>query len=404
MKVIFNHSSLADDIEVEVCERKGLGHPDTLSDGLAEACSNAYSRYCREKFGAVLHHNLDKMGIRGGLFDIDYGRADFKAPPIVLVGGRISSSFGGEEIPVREIIEETTQKYLSKILPRFAPYVNQTKFVHLTSSFSKIPFWYQPRSLDDVPDAKKPFASDTAAVCAWAPFSRLERLTLYAESFFYNLDGSARFEDVGHDIKVMGIRHGESVDLTVALPIHSDTVKSFDDYNQRRLGYQAQLGIYLQERETTLRINCVVNSQSDQKDKQSKYITATGSCIDFGEEGYVGRGNPHNGVISSMRPVSVEAAFGKNPSYHTGKVLSFFARKISTKLFERLEMHNEIIAISNNGSDLRRPTSLAIRSKRQAEGFENVIDELISEVTSVQDYVAEIIDGYFMPRLVFADK
>jgi S-adenosylmethionine synthetase len=39
---------------VEVVERKGSGHPDTLADGVAEAISRAYSRYCLDAFGAIL--------------------------------------------------------------------------------------------------------------------------------------------------------------------------------------------------------------------------------------------------------------------------------------------------------------------------------------------------------------
>ncbi|HXQ67877.1 MAG TPA: methionine adenosyltransferase, partial [Alphaproteobacteria bacterium] len=46
---------------VEVVERKGLGHPDTLCDMLAEALSLSLSRFYRERFGLILHHNVDKV-------------------------------------------------------------------------------------------------------------------------------------------------------------------------------------------------------------------------------------------------------------------------------------------------------------------------------------------------------
>ena len=48
---------------VEIVERKGLGHPDTLCDALAEEVSLALSRFYRERFGFVLHHNVDKKQI-----------------------------------------------------------------------------------------------------------------------------------------------------------------------------------------------------------------------------------------------------------------------------------------------------------------------------------------------------
>jgi len=39
---------------IEVVERKGLGHPDTLADGIVEATELEYARYCRENFGAIV--------------------------------------------------------------------------------------------------------------------------------------------------------------------------------------------------------------------------------------------------------------------------------------------------------------------------------------------------------------
>ena len=49
----------------EIVERKGLGHPDSLADGLANAISVSYSKHCLKNFGYVLHHNVDKLYIGG---------------------------------------------------------------------------------------------------------------------------------------------------------------------------------------------------------------------------------------------------------------------------------------------------------------------------------------------------
>ncbi|MEJ8650769.1 methionine adenosyltransferase [Streptomyces sp. MS1.AVA.3] len=46
-----------------IVERKGLGHPDTLADHLAERLSQIYSQYTASRFGAVLHHNFDKLAL-----------------------------------------------------------------------------------------------------------------------------------------------------------------------------------------------------------------------------------------------------------------------------------------------------------------------------------------------------
>lgn len=58
---------------VDIVERKGLGHPDTLADALAERMSVAYSRHCLGRFGAVLHHNLDKLPWLPGLILSQWG-------------------------------------------------------------------------------------------------------------------------------------------------------------------------------------------------------------------------------------------------------------------------------------------------------------------------------------------
>lgn len=66
-----------DNNPLEIVERKGLGHPDTLADMLAEKISIAYSQYCIKNFGAVLHHNLDKLNTMGGLIsNIDWEKAN----------------------------------------------------------------------------------------------------------------------------------------------------------------------------------------------------------------------------------------------------------------------------------------------------------------------------------------
>ncbi|MDH3521479.1 MAG: hypothetical protein OEM49_13570, partial [Myxococcales bacterium] len=51
---------------VEVVERKGLGHPDTLCDALAEELSRNLSRFYLERFERILHHNVDKALLFGG--------------------------------------------------------------------------------------------------------------------------------------------------------------------------------------------------------------------------------------------------------------------------------------------------------------------------------------------------
>ena len=70
--------------QVELVERKGIGHPDTICDALAETFSRALSRHYRDRFGTVLHHNVDKA---------------------LLVGGRATPRFGGGHIDFAAVLQ-----------------------------------------------------------------------------------------------------------------------------------------------------------------------------------------------------------------------------------------------------------------------------------------------------------
>ena len=52
---------------IEIVERKGLGHPDTICDLVMERISVALSNAYLERFGRILHHNRDKGLLVAGL-------------------------------------------------------------------------------------------------------------------------------------------------------------------------------------------------------------------------------------------------------------------------------------------------------------------------------------------------
>ena len=151
---------------VEVVERKGLGHPDTLADALAERMSVAYSRHCLQRFGAVLHHNLDKLYLRGGHCRIGLGAFEMTDPVTLTIGGRVSASFSGEPVDHRELFEDVARSYLATVLPRF-DHARWLRVEHATTDRSRFPSWFHPRGLDDLPELANPSASDTAVVTAW---------------------------------------------------------------------------------------------------------------------------------------------------------------------------------------------------------------------------------------------
>jgi len=211
-------------------ERKGLGHPDTLADALAEWLSVACSRYCLQQYGAVLHHNLDKLYLRGGHCRIGLGDFEMTDPVTLTIGGRVSASFAGQPVPYRELFEEAARGYLATVLPRF-DHARWLRTEHATTSRSRFPSWFHPASLDDLPELAHPSASDTAVVTAWYPETPAERVTLALERHLNQEGAGPRYPELGQDIKVMTIRQGQHLDITVNVAVHPSAASDTDAYD-----------------------------------------------------------------------------------------------------------------------------------------------------------------------------
>lgn len=171
----------------EVVERKGVGHPDTLADGAAEAISNAFASHTEAEYGAVLNHNVDKLYIVGGAVDVDFGRGQVLAPAQLILGGRMTTSFGGKPTNAFELAEHTAAEYVRGILPHMGD--GELTTTVLTNDYSHNPYHFHPRSLADVPSATDPRANDTSTTVGYWPMSDTERLALGLEGYFYDQAG-----------------------------------------------------------------------------------------------------------------------------------------------------------------------------------------------------------------------
>lgn len=100
-----------------IVERKGWGHPDTLADHLAEHLSQAYCHYTLREFGAVLHHNFDKLALLGGASQVRYGSGRITSPVRVLVNGRAARACGDRQVPLDDLLIETTREFFAERLP-----------------------------------------------------------------------------------------------------------------------------------------------------------------------------------------------------------------------------------------------------------------------------------------------
>ena len=72
------------------------------------------------------------------------------------------------------------------------------------------------------------------------------------------------------------------------------------------------------------------------------YLTVLGTSAEGGDCGQVGRGNKVNGVIALNRPMSTEAAAGKNPVSHVGKIYSLLSHQIAEDVYASVPGISEV--------------------------------------------------------------
>lgn len=362
MKIIFSNNSYNKDFEV--VERKGLGHPDTLSDHLAEYLSVMYSRFTLEKYGAVLHHNFDKVGMLGGKSLVKFGAGKLISPIRVLINGRASFSFGGDSFDVFDMLVGWSKEFFKNKFPNIDTEKDLLFFNNLStasspgqqednSEMSARNFWFQPRTLGDLPEVKKLFSNDTSLGVGFAPYSVLEKIVLEIEDTLNSSVYKMSNPWIGSDIKIMGVRDMDKLFITMCIPQLADFVNSAQEYKNNIEKARGDINnIFKINNISVYELN--INTR-DSEEKNEFYLTAIGSSIESGDEGLVGRGNRINRLITPNRIMSMEGAAGKNPVYHIGKVYHLFAHKLSHEIFEKFGIENSLSIVSQSGRDLNDP-------------------------------------------------
>ncbi|MDH3580293.1 MAG: hypothetical protein OEM91_06670, partial [Hyphomicrobiales bacterium] len=102
------------DHSVEIVERKGIGHPDTICDMLSEQLSVALSRHYQERFGLILHHNVDKALLTAGHAEAAFGGGEVIEPIDIYLSGRATTDVKGEAVPVEELARESASAWFGE--------------------------------------------------------------------------------------------------------------------------------------------------------------------------------------------------------------------------------------------------------------------------------------------------
>lgn len=389
--------------DVAVVERKGWGHPDTLADHLAERLSRAYSRYTNDRFGAVLHHNFDKLALLGGACEVRYGAGAMLDPVRVLVNGRAARSCGGEEIPVDGLITEVVQEFFGERLPELRDHMKIELNVTSNPSPGAVRTddgepersrWFAPRSTKDLRERRALLANDTSLGTGWAPEGMVERFARELVDVFAAPSEFNRERPwCGSDVKLMAHAVGNELDVVLCVPQKSSHVPDRRAYLANRQEILDECHRRAHEAlpgwSTRFRLNV-----RDIPERDELYLTYTGSSIESGDEGVVGRGNRVNGLITPLRPMNLEGANGKNPVYHVGKLYNIAARRLAQRLYEATGSYAEVHLVSATGQLLARPWRVTVRTAAEDIPLDQILPVVREVLDGFPSITAEILsDG-----------
>lgn len=340
--------------DLEIVERKGLGHPDTICDALAERLSAALSAFYLARFGVILHHNVDKALLVGGAARPAFGGGEVLEPIEIHLAGRAVTRVGDVDVPVKELAIEGAREWLRANLRSLDADRHVRIQVHVRPGSVDLGQLYSRREAGTL-------SNDTSYGVGFAPLSELERLVLKLEREMSSVAFRSAHPEGGEDVKLMAFRQGGRVALTVARAFVGRHLADLDAY----WAAKASLSDHLVERARRSfdEVDVVVNA-SDGTSPGSVYLTVTGTSAEAGDDGEVGRGNRVNGLITPYRPMSLEAAAGKNPVSHVGKLYNLTANEAAEAICRELVAdvrYAEVFLLSRIGHPITEPEVVHVR-------------------------------------------
>jgi S-adenosylmethionine synthetase len=379
-----------EDQEVEIVERKGLGHPDSICDGIAEAVSRALASEYIERYDTVLHYNTDETQLVAGKAAPAYGGGEVLSPIYLLIVGRATTEYQGETFPAETIALDAARAYLRENFPHLDVGSDVIVDVKLGEGSGDLQSVFGKKG-------KVPMANDTSYGVGHAPLTETEEIVLDVER---RLNGEYARENpvVGQDVKVMGKREGDEIDVTVAVATVDQHLSGLDEYRETIADvreYVREVASEHTDREVAVSVNT-----ADDYESGSVYLTATGTSAENGDDGSVGRGNRANGLITPNRPMSMEATSGKNPVNHIGKIYNLLSTEIARSVVDEVDgiRQLQVRLLSQIGRPIDEPhvadatvvTEDGV-SVSDVEGeIEAAIDEELANVTEI---TRRVIDG-----------
>ncbi len=310
---------------VEIVERKGLGHPDTICDCLSEKLSVGLSRYYLEQFGLILHHNVDKALLTAGRSEPRLGAGRIIEPLDLYLSGRAAIEVMGKRVPLAELAEEAVSSWFRQHMHAFDAAAGlRLHCLARPGSPELVDLFLRQRESGTF------LANDTSCGVGFAPLTELERLVLFIEQRLNEPAFKAACPETGEDIKIMGLREHDSISLTVSCAFIGRHLPDLAAYRMAKERLRASV-LELARTVTSRDVDVCINA-ADGETAGSIYLTVSGTSAEGGDDGETGRGNRINGLITPCRPMTLEATAGKNPITHVGKLYNAAANAIAGAL------------------------------------------------------------------------
>ncbi len=199
----------------------------------------------------------------------------------------------------------------------------------------------------------------------------------------------------------MGLRKGESLDITVAMPLLANYIQSENEYFETKNIVHKEMVAFLEKYKEFQTIEVYLNTLDEKgRGLGGIYLSLLGTSAEDADSGQVGRGNRVNGLISVNRPLGTEASAGKNPVSHVGKIYNFLAHKIAQEIYEAADGIKEVyvMLLSRIGTPIDKPQMATAQIlfeegreiKEVGENAEEIFDR---ELKNINSFCLELGEG-----------
>jgi len=334
-----------------------------------------------------------------------FGGGRIISPMRLIFGDRATFEAQGIEIDVPSLAISTAKEW----------FLDNLRFVDPNNLFYQVELKGGSAELTDIFTRGGEFlgANDTSAAVGYAPLSSTERLVFECERYLNSRKFKKQYPESGEYIKIMGLRKKDDVHLTVAMPFVDRFVGSEGDYFKKKIELHEQIeefaaGFVEKEKiefEACMFLKPTVSLNTldiPGRGMNGIYTTVTGTSAEDADCGQVGRGNRVNGIIPLNRPVSNEAAAGKNPISHTGKIYNLLSHRIADRIYREVPSVSEVYVwlLSEIVTPIDQPqianAQLIVKNGSSTDVEKEAVEIIEKELDNIPAFSMELAQGRYL--------